>query len=89
MQNIFAAIFNFFFTVLTSIYFLGFLGVIATLLGIVYIYLTRNFGKWEKQYGFKGLKPVPFFGTEKDFLLGTKCVNHHVVEQYKEFEGHK
>ena len=55
----------------------------------VYNIATRNFGKWEKKYGIKGRKPVPFFGTEEDFLLGTKSVNEHVVEQYKDFEGHK
>jgi hypothetical protein len=50
---------------------------------------SRHFGKWEKKYGIKGLKPVAFFGTEKDFLTGAKSMHDIVLERYKAFEGHR
>ena len=80
---------NFLVSVFTSVYFVAFLGFLLVLSGGIYYYFTRNFGKWEKQYGIKGLKPVPFFGTEKEFLLGTVSMADIVLKRYKEFEGHK
>ena len=82
-------LFEIFVSVFTSVYFIAFLSCLLVLTGIIYHYLTRNFGKWEKKYGIKGLKPVPFFGTEKDFLLATVGLNDLVLNRYKEFEGHK
>ena len=76
-------------SIFTSTYFITFLGFLLVLAGALYYYLTRNFGKWEKQFGIKGLKPVPFFGTEKDSLLATVSLAEIIVNRYKEFEGHK
>jgi len=56
---------------------------------VLYVYVTSSFGTWEKKYGIKGLKPIPFVGTEKDFLLGKRAMFDLVVERYKEFEGHR
>ena len=86
---LFETVFNFLFSFLTSIYFLSLVVFVVLIFVCAYIYFTRNFGKWEKKYGVKGLKPVPFFGTEKDLLLGTKNINNFVVDRYKEFDGEK
>ena len=75
--------------IFTSVYFISSLGFLLLLAGVVYYYLTRNFGKFEKQYGLKGLKPVPFYGTEKDLLMGKVSMADIVLKRYKEFEGHK
>lgn len=75
--------------VFTSVYFVSFLGFLLVLAGAVYYYLTRNFGKWEKQYGIKGLKPVPLFGTDVDLFLGRISISDLVIKRYKEFEGHR
>ena len=69
--------------------FLSFVGLLSAFVAALYYYLTKDFGKWEKKYGIKGLKPVPFFGTEKDLLLGKISVNDYVLDRYKEFDGHK
>ena len=82
-------IFNFLVSFLTSVYFLSFLAILFSLFILLYLYVTSSFGKWEKKYGIKGLEPIPFVGTEKDFLLGKKAVSDLVVERYKEFEGHR
>ena len=74
---------------LTSVYFLAIATVLAASAGLIYFYLTRHFGKWEKKFGIKGLEPVPLFGTEKALLLGKVSINEHVVGRYKAFEGHK
>jgi hypothetical protein len=84
-----ATIFNFLISFLTSVYFLSLVVFVLIIFVSVYIYFTRNFGKFEKKYGVKGLKPIPFFGTEKDFLFGTKHSNDLVVDRYKQFEGEK
>jgi hypothetical protein len=76
-------------SLVTSIYFIGFAFFLLALTGGVYYYFTRNFGKWEAQYGIKGLKPVPFFGTEKDMLTGKVSLADFIVNRYKEFTGHK
>ena len=86
---LFATFFTLLFSFFTSVYFLSTLGLISVLTILAYFYLTRNFGKWEKKYGIKGLKPMPLFGTEKDFLLGAMSLNEYVVKRYKEFDGHK
>lgn len=85
LVTLFNAVIYFF----TSIYFLLFVGVVLWICVFVHLYMTRNFGKWEKKYGFKGIKPVPFFGTEKDFLMATKPLNDTVLDKYHAFEGHK
>ena len=74
---------------LSSAYILGFAASLVTAAGLVYFYLTRHFGKWERKYGVKGLEPVPLFGTEKALLLGKVSINDHVVGRYNAFEGHK
>ncbi len=76
-------------SLISSVYFQAFLIFLLALTGGVYYYLTRNFGKWEAQYGIKGLKPVPFFGTEKVALSGTMSLADYVINRYKEFTGHK
>ena len=82
-------IFNFLISFLTSVYFLCLLAFVLVIFTSAYIYFTRNFGKLEKKFGVKGLKPVPFFGTEKDFMFQTKNHNDLVVDRYKEFDGEK
>jgi len=85
-----ATIFNVLYSFVTSIYFLSLLAFLLIFFVVVsYVYATRHFGKWEKKYGIKGLKPVAFLGTEKDMLTGAKSLADIVVERYKQFDGHK
>jgi hypothetical protein len=59
--------------------------IVLVLAGLaVYHFGTRHFGKWEKKFGVKGLKPVPFFGNEKDFLLGTKVEHTLTIKASKQ-----
>ncbi len=89
LKMLFSTIFNLLFSFVTSVYFLTFLAILLFAFILLYLYVTSSFGKWEKKYGIKGLKPIPFVGTEKDFLLGKKPLIDLVVERYKEFEGHR
>ena len=75
--------------IFTSVYFCGFVALLLGLVALAYYFGTRHFGRWEKEFGIKGLKPVPFFGNEKEFLLGTRSLNDLVLDRYKAFEGHR
>ena len=86
---LFATIFNVLYSFVTSVYFLSLLTFLLSLFIVAYIYVTRHFGKWEKKYGIKGLKPIAFLGTEKDMLTGAKSLADIVVERYRQFDGHK
>ena len=68
---------------------LSLVGLLLAFAATLYFYHTKDFGRWEKKYGIKGLKPVPFFGTEKDLLMGKINAMDYVTERYKEFEGHR
>lgn len=80
-------------SILSAEVLLKILGVaLATLLilGVAaYLYLTKNYGKWEKVFNIPGLKPVPLFGTEAAYLLAKKSSNDQVMSNYNAFKGHR
>ncbi|XP_052869184.1 probable cytochrome P450 28a5 [Anopheles cruzii] len=61
------------------------LGIIASLAALVYLFLSWNFGYWEK-YGVKGLKPKLLYGNIP-YLLTHK---RHIVYNYDQiYNEHK
>ncbi|XP_012543143.1 cytochrome P450 6a2 [Monomorium pharaonis] len=56
----------------------------VAILYLFYYYLTADFNYW-KSRGINGPKPVPFFGTIADFMLGKKCLGDVYNEIYERY----
>ena len=75
-------------TLFGSISWLQWIGIVFLLLGTVYWYLTRNYGKWEKK-GVFSVPPKLFFGNQKDMLTQKKHMFDFYQDLYKEHKGHR
>lgn len=76
------------FGALSQISWVEWIGTFLTLVLTVYWYLTRNYGKFERQ-GLFGLKPELLFGNTKDLITGGTSMMDFHLRLYKAFEGHK
>lgn len=73
---------------LSSLSLLQWTVILAVFLVSLYIYLTWNYGVFEKK-GLASRPPSLFFGNIKDLMFQTKSMMDYHQELYKAFKGHE